>query len=354
MANDARQPRPDLSGGGTLPAPADQMDFFELLRRLEAEDRMEGRRFGRGGRPEQEPARLGQEARLGFAVRDVAAWHPARGDRPATVGVAVIGLIGPEGPLPLHIARWVLDRLANRWFTGGGPEGAGATSDTTFLDFLNMTQHRALALYWRAWADQNPAAQAERGAADRLRVMLRALAGGGEDPIAGLKLGQAAALSHQVLGPERLTSLVSAALGLPVRISEFVGGWNAVPARLMTRLGRAHAVLGRGAALGPRVFTRQSRIELRVGPLGFDDYLSLLPGGRRLAALRLALLHGIGESLDVDLRPILAAAEIPAARLGASRLGRTAWLAPRRAADADDLCLRAVVGLAAEGRGAAS
>ena len=340
MADRGRQP-----GAGLTGAPPEETDFFELLRRLEGEGR-----FGRGGRPDQEPARLGQEPRLGFAVRDVAAFHPGTEAQPARVSAAVIGLLGPEGPLPLDLARRVLDRLAQRWFAGG----AEATRDTTFLDFLNMAQHRALALYWRAWADQNPAVQAERGGGDRLRVIMGALAGGGTDPVAGLKLGQAAALSHQVLGLERLGGLLEAALGLPVRIAEFVGSWNAVPARFQTRLGAAYAVLGRGAALGPRVFTRQARIEIRVGPVGFADYLALLPGGARLEAARLALLHAVGESYDVDLRPVLRAAEIPAARLGQARLGRTAWLAPGRAGDAAAYRHAALVGLAAEGRRAAS
>ena len=154
MADSGRQPRPDLTGPA-LPEAIGDMDFFELLRRLEGD----GRRFGRGGRPDQEPARLGQAARLGFAIRDVAGFRPEGDKDPARVSVGVIGLIGPEGPLPLHLARWVLDRLSHRWFTAGVE---GATSDTTFLDFLNMTQHRAIALYWRAWADQNPAAQARQ------------------------------------------------------------------------------------------------------------------------------------------------------------------------------------------------
>ena len=73
-----------------------------------------------------------------------------------------------------------------------------------------------------------------------------------------------------------------------------------------------------------------------------------------LAALRLALLHAIGEQLDVDVRLLLRRAEVPAARIGTSRLGRTAWLDRRRDDDAGDLRMRAVVGLAAEGTRAAA
>ncbi len=343
MAADGRQPQ-----SGVTASEAPESDFFELLRRLEAE---QGGRFGRGGRPEAEPARLGQSVRLGFALRDVAALSPAEEAGPARVTAVLIGLLGPEGPMPLHLTRRVLDRLSQRWFSGGAE---GATSDTTFVDFANLVQHRALALYYRSWADQRPEVEAERREGGRIGAMLRALAGDASGPIAAVKLGQAAALGHQVFGPERLTGVLASALGVPVSVREFVGSWTAVPPRLQTRLGAAQAGLGTSAILGPRVFARQSRIEVRVGPLPLADYLEFNPGGPSLMALRRALLHAVGETLDVDVLPVLQGAAVPGARLGTARLGRTAWIAPRRDRDADDLRLRAVVGLAADGPRAAA
>ncbi|HET9069025.1 MAG TPA: type VI secretion system baseplate subunit TssG [Amaricoccus sp.] len=327
--------------GASLPD-AEAMDFFELLRRLERE----GRFFGRGGLPDREPARLGQELRLGFAVRDVAGLAPATERTPARVSAALFGLFGPEGPMPLHISRWMLDRLAQRWFTAGVE---GATSDRTFLDFTNALQHRMLAFFYRSWADQTPAVQEERPAGGRMRTILAAIAGAGGSSLRAEKLDQAAALGHQVLGPERLAGLVEAAVGAPVAIEEFVGAWTEMPRRLQTRLGAAHAGLGRGASIGPRVFSRQSRMEIRVGPLALADYVAFLPGGARLETLRKAVLHGIGEALDVDFRPILRASEVPKARIGGAAIGRTGWLAPTGAADAGDLRLRAIVGLTPEG-----
>ena len=343
MADRGRKSQPDL----TARPPAEQMDFFELLRGLEAG----GGRFGTGARPDREPARLGQELRMAFAIRDVARLRPGAAESPAQVAVTLFGLLGPEGPMPLHLTRRALDRLAQRWFTAGID---GATADTTFLDFVNLLQHRAIGLYYRAWADQNPPVQRERGETGRLRAMLDALVGGGADDVTPLKRGQAAALGHQVLGPERLTALLTAAVGVPVRVVEFVGTWSAIPARLQTRLGRAHAELGSGAALGPRSFARQRRIELRLGPMDLPTYRALLPGGDRLQTLRRAVLHGLGETLDVDARLVLRRSDVPSARLGVAALGHTAWLAPRATGDADDLRIPAIVGLAAEGARAAA
>lgn len=352
MADDARQPLPDIGA-----APTEAYDFFELLRQLE---RPGGALFGHTGRPEREPARLGQHVRLGFATQDVVRFEPGSDKGPARVTVANIGLLGPEGPLPLHITRWVLDRLSQRWFGGAD---AHQTSDTTFVDFVNTLQHRMIALFYRAWADAHPAVQVERRVGGRVRSMLEAMSGMGlpgtsnpEEPdLDAVKLRQAAAIACQVDGPERLTLFIAEAFKVPVQLKEFVAAWLPIPVPLQTRVGSAHAQLGRGATIGPRSFTRQSRIELRIGPLDFQTYLEFLPGSRRLAVLRRAVSDLIGEVLDVDLKVVLAREEVPAARIGAARIGRTAWLAPPvERADAEDMRLRTVVGWRPDLAGAAA
>ena len=72
---------PDLSAAPPSAEEIAEMDFFELLRQLETEDR----RFGRSGDAGREPARLGQSARMSFATSDLAAFTPARGAHPAQV-----------------------------------------------------------------------------------------------------------------------------------------------------------------------------------------------------------------------------------------------------------------------------
>ena len=343
MADDARQSLPDLDTVDPTEELSETFDFFELLRRLERR----GGLFGHSGSPEREPARLGQHVRLSFSARDVVEFREAKDKAPARVTVTNLGLMGPEGPLPLHLTRWVLDRLSQRWFTGAD---AQQTSDTTFLDFVNILQHRLIALYYRAWADAHPAVQVERAVGGRVRAMLEAMAGIGLpgtrnadlDPV---KLRQAASLANQVDGPERLTLFLAEAFKVPVQIKEFIAAWMTIPTGLQTRLAKAYAGLGRGATIGPRVFNRQSRIELRVGPLGYEDFKAFLPGGPRLKLFKQAVRDMVGESLDVDLRIVLAREAVPPPRIGAVQLGRTAWLArPAERGDADDMRLRTIVG----------
>lgn len=359
MAFDARQPSPDLTGAGieetqdagpAAPSapPSEAFDFFELMRRLERD----GRRFGHAGRPDAEPARLGQHIRLGFAVKDVAAFK-AGGVGPARVTVANFGLLGPEGPMPIHLTRWVLDRLSQRWFAG---QDQRETSDTTFVDFANILQHRMIALYYRAWADNHPEVQVERKGSSGLRAMLSAMSGIGlpgtanpaTDPV---RLRQAAALAAQVESPERLTLFLSEAFRVPVALREFVASWTEVPRALQTRVGSAYAALGRGATIGPRVFSRQSRVELRLGPLALHVFEAFLPGGRLIEQLRTAVRELTGSALDVDLRLVLRGNAVPKARLGSARLDRTAWLGwPAEKGDAEDMLLRTFIGWRPEAR----
>ncbi|EYD76444.1 Uncharacterized protein ImpH/VasB [Rubellimicrobium mesophilum DSM 19309] len=339
MADDARRAVHDLMG-----APTEAMSFFELLRRLEGP----GLAFGRAGGPEREPARLGQGTRMAVATRDVARVAMSPAGIPA-VEVEVIGLLGPEGPMPLHLTRWVFERVSQRWFVAGSEH---ATSDTAALDFCNMLQHRMIALYWRAWGDAQPAVQADRPAAGRVGATLGALAGiglpgqRGAAPAAreteAVKLDHAMQIAQEVHGSERLTAPVAALLGAPVRLVEFVGGWIDLPAPLQTRIGRVHAKLGQGAVVGARVFSRQDRAELRVGPVGLGLYLRLADEPALRARLRHLVLHLVGRETDIDLRPVLTQAEVPEPRLGRVALERTAWLPTRRAADRDDLRLRRI------------
>lgn len=335
MADDARHSRDDLTDA----VPSD-WDFFALLRELET-DRA---RFGRGGGADREPARLGQVPRLTFAVSDVAAID-RREDGVPEIGVNVIGLIGPEGPMPLHLTRWILSRLSNRWFSGED----GATADTAFLDLINVLQHRQIALFWRSWADARPEIHIAHGDGGRVTATMRALAGLGlpgtdsEDiRLDGAKLRHSTSLVQEARSPERLTQFLETVLQVPVALEEFIGNWIEIPENLQSRLGRRHAGLGAGAVIGKRSFDREGHAEIRIGPLSFAQLVEFIDDSDAWRRLCHALRFAAGLELQFDVRLELAAGEVPPARLGGARLGRTAWLAPDASQSSDDIVFRRV------------
>ncbi len=333
MADDDGHARPDLS----LQESAARMDFFELLRQLETGEM----RFGRAGGAAREPARLGQTARMAFAVSDLAEVQPGEATLPPRIGVNVLGLIGPEGPMPLHLTRWIMERLSNRWFAG---ESEGATADTSFLDFVNLLQHRMIALYWRAWADAQPQIQIAHGDGGPVTAMIRALSGiglpgtrTGDARLDGAKMQHATSLALEARSPERLTAFLGTVLGVSVALREFSGKWVGIPQPLQSRLGTRFAGLGTGAVIGARVFDRQSHAELRLGPLSLEQFTAFLEDDEARSRLQHALVFAAGKDIVFSLRLVLAAAEVPHACLGTSRLGQTAWLCPVAGRDADDL-----------------
>ncbi|MDA8586565.1 type VI secretion system baseplate subunit TssG [Rhodobacteraceae bacterium] len=322
MAVDRRHPQPDLKA---LQDKARSTDFYELLRRLE----QPGKRFGRSGGAASDPARLGQAIRLAFATGDIEALDlPEDGSAPQ-VAVNAIGLFGPEGPMPLHLTKWMMDRASNRWFAG---DKSGATSDRAFLDFVNVLQHRMIGFYWRAWADRRPEVQHVHDAGGSIGSMMRALAGiglaevgafgGGSDA----KLRHATTLFQRTESPRRLVEYLSSEIGHAIELIEFIGVWNVIPYHLQTRVGLGASRLNDDAVVGARFFDRSNRSEVRIGPLGYDDYMSFIDDPDKQRALRLALRFVSGGAMQFDVRLMLSADAIPDPRLRQARLGQSLWL----------------------------
>ncbi|MEM7060512.1 MAG: type VI secretion system baseplate subunit TssG [Pseudomonadota bacterium] len=333
MADTARQAQSDLKLDPGL-------GFFEILSRFETDQQF----FGRLGGPDREPARLGQNVRMKFATTDVTRVDPHDDSRAPRIQVDLIGLLGPEGPMPYHLTRWIYDRLSDRWFRSDAED---AQSDTAFMDFCDVLQHRMIALFYRAWADSRPSIQIERKAGGRIHAMAAAMSGlflptvgtidQERDAVA---MRQAGSLGHQVHGPERLVGFLSECLKVPVQVEEFAASWMEIPTEIQTRLGKRHSRLAETATVGKRVFDRQGAIEIRLGPLSFDEYQDFLPGGEKRAALQRALDFALSREVTATLRFVLKKQDVPRARIGACAVGHTAWLSPKDDRRANDYAFR--------------
>jgi len=103
-----------------------------------------------------------------------------------------------------------------------------------------------------------------------------------------------------------------------------------VPAAQQTMLGMTNAVLGGGAMAGERVWQRDLRLRLVIGPLDREGYESFLPGAKAARALESMLTMFTGVSLEYEVQLVLRAAEVKGARLdtvaGGARLGWDSFL----------------------------
>lgn len=318
-------------------------DFFATLRRVEALH-PEWPRLGQALRPSQEALRLCQEPELDFAP---AALHGFDRDaQPAPrLSVRLFGLLGPQGPMPLFLTEYARERKR-------------AHGDPTLARFLDIFHHRLLALYYRAWAQNQPTVQHDRPTEDRFAAWLGASFGfdrrghgTGHLPAEAL-LFQAGLLGMRSRHPEGLGKLLSQYFGVPVRIEQHVAQWLQVEDEDRTLLGFARnraerargemGQLGVSATGGKRLLDRQFKFRIVIGPLTLAAYHGFLPGGRTWLAMREWVRQYQGLDLRWDVQLILAREHVPKSHPDHRvRLGVTTWIGRSRAPrDRGDLRLR--------------
>lgn len=307
-----------------------QYDFFQALRRLEAEN-PELPRFGHSLRLADEPVRLGQRLDCAFAPATLASVTPADEHLPARLEQFFFGLGGPNGPLPLHLTEYMRERQRNQ-------------ADPTNKRFLDIFHHRLLSLFYRAWAEARPTVSHDRPEDDYWAARLAALSGRGQPALQGqgplpdtAKLHYSGHLAAQTRYPDGLCGILTSYFGVPVRLEEYVGQWLELPER--SQLGVRANRLGVDLCLGRHVWDRQHKFRLCLGPLSLEQYHALLPGGQAFVELVAWVAEYLGQELDWDIQLTLKREQVPALQLNAGRrLGFDTWTSPPRH-DASDLKL---------------
>jgi type VI secretion system protein ImpH len=337
--DDADRPAPNPVDrlGGFAERPW-HLGFYQAMRLIEAANA--GRpRFGRSTRPAQDAVRLAQDPSVQFAPAMLAGMENGAEGLPPRLLVHFFGLFGPDGPLPLHLTEYARDRRRNY-------------RDAAWQRFADLFHHRALSLFWRAWADSRPTISFDRPREDRFARYVGSLIGLGMDGLRDrdampdlTKLHFAGHFAGQTRHAEGLAQILSAFFFMPVRLECFIGDWLVLQKEDRTRLGERAATggLGTTAVLGGRVWSRQHKFRIVFGPLSLNEYLRLLPGGASFHRLVPIVRNYAGDALTWDVNMILKREEVPATRLGQQgRLGWTTWLSPRRhETDAADLFLDA-------------
>jgi type VI secretion system protein ImpH len=313
--------------------------------------------------------------------------------------VTFLGLTGPSGVLPAHYTEMLLPgsytelrRRAERLKREIKDDERHA-----LRDWLDLFNHRLISLFYRAWEKYRLYPAYERrmqragkpapgqkhtqvgGATEadpitqvllsliglgtptlrnRLRVDHR-FAGGGDRSL--VRVDDLALLYFSGLIAQRppttlgLETLLQNYFGLPARVLQFQGQWFRLAPESQSRLrDGSNDSLSKNFVIGERVWDVQSKIRLRLGPLGRERFLAFIPDRSPPADQRLSRSFGtffslvhlvrlyLGPELDFDVQLVLRAADVPETRLGSpsdpgSRLGWNSWILSRRAAqDADD------------------
>lgn len=326
MAPPDRTQTHDLIDWSAEIAELQRSGLFAVLRRAEARA-ADKPRIGAARRPDQSIVDLAQEPSLGFAPRTLAQLEFRHG-RPRLYG-EWLGLLGPMGPMPIHLTEFA---VYERRYAKQQP----------FLDWLNTISGRMLQLFYRAWAESQPAAQADRPADDRFAEWLGALSGACEgadaEPGRGNSFHARARLHYAAVfaGPRSAVAIEDALghlLRQPATVVEFVPRWRDLEREDCTRLGRSYATLGQDTVLGGRIYSASDAFRVIVRAQNHADYLSLMPGGTRFAVAAEAIEAFKPTHLEWDLCVELADEHAPPARLdGKTRLGWSGWVKPRGSA----------------------
>lgn len=326
-----------------------RFEFFQAVRLLDGlfRDEDSGRRHGADVLSER--IRFRNTLHQGFAPAEIEAldaWPDvAEGNggaqrwRKVEITPYAIGLLGVHGALPAHYTERISERERIH-------------RDRAARALLDIFANRAVAQFYLAWKKYRLPLQYESDRRNRFLPLVLAVAGLGFDALrermrdgAGRIEDEAIArvatlLSQRPLSAQALERVLAGHFRVPVRVEQFVGAWYALPDDQRTTLGGRNALLGRTALSGERVWQRNLRVRIHVGPLAAADYHAFLPGGESAAALAKLLQLATGHQFEYEVRPCLRAADVRPAALGAAtapRLGRDAFLASRLStSDRDD------------------
>jgi type VI secretion system protein ImpH len=299
--------------------------FFQAIRLLE-QAHPETAPVGDSGPASREVVRLRPTSSLAFPTSDLSAvTRRRRGEPPFEIETPIFGLYGPSSPLPAFYSEDILKR-----------ELLGESDPArVFLDVLN---HRLLALLFRAWSKYRWEFTFQPGAADRTSQHLFGLIGLATEGLRerlGLPAGRLLRYAGFVWQRPRSAVFFGRVISdyfddLTVQVEQCVLRRVALPVEDQNRLGIANATLGEDLVIGKTVPDRTGKCRIRLGPMDRARFEEFLPSGSSYRTLGALVPFLLPDPLVYDLRLVLKGSEVPMLRVSAepdaARLGWTSWV----------------------------
>jgi type VI secretion system protein ImpH len=217
--------------------------------------------------------------------------------------VNFMGMVGVSGVLPTHYTELVLDRVRHQ--------------DTAMWSFMDIFTHRAVSMFFRAWAKYRFPVAYERGN-DEFTSYLFDITGLGTRGLRGRMgfddeslLPYTALIAQKPHSTNAVENVVSDYFSVPAKIEQFYGQWLALNKQDLTKIGAENSYLGVSAIAGSRIWHQQTKFRVKLGPLAFKHFQSFLPTGSAYEKLRSIVKFMVGLEFDYDVQLKLKATEVP-------------------------------------------
>ncbi|MGI9282652.1 MAG: type VI secretion system baseplate subunit TssG [Endozoicomonas sp.] len=321
-----------------------QFDFFQAVRMLELisqterakEESFASQPVAELAPPHRELVRFTASHSFGFAASDITrlklkeqeSVQDPSSRHQWSMEVTFMGLIGSQGVLPHHVGETVLKELKMR--------------NRGLRDFLDIFHHRTLSLFYRAWRKYQLPANFERNKLESLEresltpendaysLALKSLAGLGTDKVQNrttvpddIVAGLGGLLGRTTPTASALKSCILHHFGLKASIEQFIGDWYQIPGDLQTQLpGKTNRfqgvnnVLGQNMVLGAQSWQIQSRFRVVLEPMSYRQYMTIMPGTRKLDSMKALIRMMAGAELDFDIFIQVREKELPPLQLG--------------------------------------
>ncbi|GLP96841.1 type VI secretion system baseplate subunit TssG [Paraferrimonas sedimenticola] len=285
-----------------------QWDLFAALSEIESQQ--QGPAFGRATSPSKETVRIGQSSSMSFAASDILSCRAITNNRLALTQ-SVYGLLGSQGPMPLHFTELVHSQIQK-------------DKNAALLGLVNLFNHRSAMFFYRAWKQNQPSNDSQFS--DILHGLVGHTKVSESRPLWQRIRAYYGIIGSQELSCKRMQSIASDAIGMPVAASDFVGNWFPLPEGLQGRLGRS--VLGNDSHLGNRFYSQDLTVRFDITCSSLDDYLKLLPGGSSWQTMMAVVTATTAGRRNCQVRMSLDALESEQETClnGQQRLGMSAWL----------------------------
>jgi type VI secretion system protein ImpH len=307
-------------------------DFFRVIRRLELA--LSGAPpIGRDGPSIEEAVHILPEASFRFPPSAIANIEAGSDSKfPLVMTITFFGLYGRCGTLPWHYTSRIIHQIRPSISDIRYPR----SGLRAFLDIFN---HRFASFFYRAGIKYRwPLTFRQHGEDETTRNLiaftgLKTLYTRNRLCIPDIAMQRYAGLFTIPNSASSLTSLLSDFLNTPVKIRQFEGEWLEIEETDRNRIGfkRGNNCLGQSFSIGRRIFSRQHRFRIVIGPIGFDQFTLLQPGQKKFEELNMLVRMRSGITLKYDFAIKVDRPTVPHAALGRERvrLGRTFFLLSR-------------------------